>query len=48
MRSMDDLPLIEPWRRREFDAALRALLGLRTVAPQSARRTSTGVLLILC
>jgi hypothetical protein len=44
---MDELPLIAPWRRREFSAALRALLGLETHIPQRARRTSTGVLLIL-
>ena len=47
MSSMDDLPLIAPWRRREFHAALRALLGLRTCTPQRARYTSTGVLLTL-
>jgi hypothetical protein len=47
MRSMDDLPLIAPWRRREFHDALRVLLGLSSSIPQRARRTSTGVLLIL-
>jgi len=47
MSSMDDLPLIAPWRRREFHAALRALIGLQLDVPRRARRTSTGVLLIL-
>jgi len=47
MSSMDDLPLIAPWRRREFQAALRTLLGFGTCTPLRARYTSTGVLLTL-
>jgi hypothetical protein len=27
MKSMDDLPPISPWRRREFDEALRSIIG---------------------
>jgi hypothetical protein len=44
---MDDLPLIVPWRRREFHVALRALLGLTSYVSRRTRRTSTGVLLTL-
>jgi hypothetical protein len=29
-RSMDELPPIAPWRRRQFDAELRAIIGVET------------------
>jgi hypothetical protein len=33
-RSIDELPSIAPWRRRQFDAQLRAIIGVES-APQT-------------
>ena len=34
-RSIDELPPIAPWRRRQFDAQLRAIIGVENAAPTS-------------
>jgi len=34
-RSIDELPPIAPWRRRRFDAQLRAILGVENAAQTS-------------
>ena len=35
VRSMDDLPLIAPWRRRQFDAQLRVIIGVKSATQTS-------------
>lgn len=34
-RSIDELPPIAPWRRRQFDAQLRAIIGVENAAQTS-------------
>jgi hypothetical protein len=34
-RSIDELPPIAPWRRRQFDAQLRAIIGVENTAQTS-------------
>ena len=34
-RSIDELPPIAPWRRRHFDAQLRAIIGVENAAQTS-------------
>jgi hypothetical protein len=43
-RSIDELPLVAPWRRRQFDAQLRAVIGVESPAQTGGAVVSAGAM----